>query len=108
MDRKPMKAFQKILFPVDFSPSCVAMAPLVKRVASITSAPVTLLHVLDFRASGFELCVRPLPEIEEDLKEVAQEKLNSFLISEFPPDECPRWLVAGDAATGIASIALNR
>jgi nucleotide-binding universal stress UspA family protein len=103
-----MKPIQKILFPVDFSPSCVAMAPFVRRAASITSAPVTILHVVDFRASGFELCVRPLPEIEEDLKEVAQEKLNSFLISEFPPDECPRWLVAGDVATGIAGIARNR
>ena len=103
-----MNPIQKILFPVDFSPSCVAMAPFVRRAAALTSAPVTLLHVVDFRASGFELYVRPLPEIEEDLKKVAQEKLDSFLSSEFPPTECSRWLVAGDAATGIAGLARNR
>ena len=52
---------QKILFPVDFSPSCVAMAPFVKRAAaSVTSAKVTLLHVLEPSASGFELLCAPV------------------------------------------------
>ena len=74
-----MMTIQKILFPVDFSPSCVAMASFVKRAAAITSAKVTLLHVLEVTASGFELYVRPFPEIEENRKSVACEKLNSFL-----------------------------
>ena len=43
----PMTTIQNILFPVDFSPSCVAMAAYVKRVAAISGARVTLIHVFD-------------------------------------------------------------
>ena len=100
-----MTMIQNILFPVDFSPSCTAMAPYVKRSASITAAKVTLLHVLEIATSGFELLVRPLREVEEDRKSVARERLNSFLESEFPVDDSPRLLGAGDAATGIVQVA---
>ena len=67
---------QNILFPVDFSRASVATAPLVKGAGSIASAKVTLLHVLEPSASGFELMARPLKEVQEDLKIVAREKLN--------------------------------
>ena len=99
---------QNILFPVDFSPSCVAMAPFVKRTASIASARVTLLHVLEAPASGFELCVRPFPEIEKNHRSVAREKLDAFLTSEFPPENSPRLLWEGDAATAIVRVAGER
>jgi nucleotide-binding universal stress UspA family protein len=103
-----MMTIKNILFPVDFSPSCVAMAPFVKRAASIASAKVTLLHVLEVTASGFELYVRPYPEVEEDCKSVACEKLKAFLASEFPADDSPRLLWEGDAATAIAKVARER
>jgi len=103
-----MTPIQNILFPVDFSPACAAMAPFVKRAACICSAKVTLLHVVEATASGFELCVRPLPEIEENRRSVAQEKLHSFLNSEFPVNDSPRLLWAGDAATAIAKVARER
>jgi len=38
---------QKILFPVDFSPSLVGMAVYVKGAAAIFGAEVTLVHVFD-------------------------------------------------------------
>jgi len=56
-----MAAIQNILFPVDFSPSCVAMAPFVQRAAIIFGARVTLMHVFDlYRHDAVQLCVRPL------------------------------------------------
>lgn len=100
-----MTTIQNILFPVDFSPSCFGMAAFVKRAAAITSANVTLLHVLQPATSGFELMVRPLPEVEEDRWFVARERLGSFLEFEFPAAGCPRLLVAGDAARAIAETA---
>ncbi len=100
-----MMMIQKILFPVDFSASCIAMAPFVKRSASIASAQVTLLHVVEVPASGFELCVRPFPEVEKNHRSVAREKLDSFLKSEFPPDDCPRLLWEGDASAAIVKVA---
>ncbi len=103
-----MTTIQKILFPVDFSPSCTAMASYVKRAAAITSAQVTLLHILEPSASpgyGFELVARPPREIEEDRACVAQTKLDSYLLRKFPPVDNPRLLLAGDTARTIAKVA---
>lgn len=95
-----------VLFPVDFSASCVAMAPYVKRVGALFGAKVSLIHVFDPASyDGFELYVRRLPEIAEEHEEIARTKLDSFLRAEFPPGEHPRILLAGDAATKIAEIA---
>ena len=103
-----MAMIHDILFPVDFSASCVAMAPSVKRIASITSAKVTLLHVLELSASGFELLVRPVPEIEKNREIVSRGKLKSFLASDFPTRDSPRLLLVGDPATRIAEAARER
>ena len=104
-----MAMIQDILFPVDFSSACVAMAPFVQRAAALNSAKVTLVHVFNPIAySSFELYVRPLPEVEEEHRNVAQEKLRSFLASEFPPDNNARALVCGDVATQICELARER
>jgi len=97
---------QSILFPVDFSSSCSAMAPYVKRAAAICGARVTLVHVFDLTGhNGFELYVRPLVDIEEEHRELAREKLDFFLKADFPLSEYPRVLLAGDVAHEIAQFA---
>lgn len=101
-----MPLITNILFPVDFSPSCVAMAPYVRRAATLAGAKVSLIHVFDPDSyNGFELYLRTLREIAEEHHEVARNKLNLFLQDEFPVSEYPRILVAGDAATRIAEAA---
>jgi nucleotide-binding universal stress UspA family protein len=102
---EPMRTIQNILFPVDFSPSCVAMAAFVKRGASIFGARVTLVHVFDLYSHAVQLYVRPLSEVAEEQHNLARDKLDSFLKSEFPAGECPRILLSGDAATQIAQLA---
>jgi len=100
---------QNILFPVDFSRSCAAMAAYVKRAAAILGAKVTLAHVFDLTShNGFELYVRPLSEIAEEHQELARGELDSYLTSEFPVAECPRILLSGDVATEIAQLARTR
>jgi nucleotide-binding universal stress UspA family protein len=95
-----------ILFPVDFSPSSVAMAPYVKRAAALCSARVSLIHVFDPASyNGFELYLRKPVEIAEEHQKLARDRLNAFLQDEFPVSECPRILVAGDPATKIAEAA---
>jgi nucleotide-binding universal stress UspA family protein len=97
---------EKILFPVDFSPSSAAMATHVKRAAAMFGSRVTLLHVSDLSShNGFELYVRPPQEIAEAHWSVARSKLDSFLESEFPLAECPRMLLSGEAAAQIAEVA---
>jgi nucleotide-binding universal stress UspA family protein len=101
-----MGLIANILFPVDFSSSCIAMAPYVKRAATLLSAKVTLVHVVDLASyNGFELYVRPPSEISEDQTIIGRERLDQFLAHEFPLSEHPRILAAGDAATLIAQIA---
>jgi nucleotide-binding universal stress UspA family protein len=101
-----MTTIQNILFPVDFSPSCIAMAAYVKRAAAIFGARVTLAHVFDlYSHDGFQLYVRPPSEVTEEQRNLARNKLDSFLNSEFPLLECPRTLLSGDAATQITQLA---
>ena len=42
-----MGMIRTILFPVNFSPSCIAMGAFVRRAASILGARVSLLYVVD-------------------------------------------------------------
>jgi nucleotide-binding universal stress UspA family protein len=99
-----MTMIKNILFPVDFSPSCLAMASFVKREQEMFSAKVSLLYVLEPLEPVFQLLVRPPCDIEADRKQVAREKLDSFLAAEFPADQCARLLLAGDPALRIAEL----
>jgi nucleotide-binding universal stress UspA family protein len=96
----------KILFPVDFSDSCEAMASYVKRAAAMFGSRVTLVHVYDLAShNGFELYVRPSQEIAEEHRTIARRRLDAFLSTEFPAADCPRILRSGEAAEEIAEVA---
>jgi hypothetical protein len=95
---------QKILFPVDFSASCIAMAAYVERAAAIFCANVTIAHVCDLAShNGFELYARRSDEIAEDHWNLAKNRLALFLESSFAPATCRRLLLTGDAASAITS-----
>jgi nucleotide-binding universal stress UspA family protein len=97
---------KNILFPVDFSPSCVAIAAYVKRAAAIFGSRVTLIYVCDLGShNGFELYVRSPQEIEEEHWRIGRQRIDSFLDSEFPLAKCPRILRSGEAAQQIAEAA---
>ena len=101
-----MPMIEKILFPVDFSPSSAAMAPYVSRAAEMFGACVSLVHVCDLAShNGFELLVRVPQEIAEEHQGIAEERLGSFLKAEFPPASCSRILRSGEAAEQIAEVA---
>jgi nucleotide-binding universal stress UspA family protein len=101
-----MSLITSILYPVDFSPSCVAMAAYLKRAAALLGARVSLLHVVDPTGyNGLQLYVRPFSEVSEEYLGIGRERLDSFLTAEFPVAQCPRILTSGDAATEIARVA---
>ena len=103
-----MRLITNILFPVNFSSSCIAMTPYVKKAAALFGARVSLIHVFEPGShSGFELYVRRPAEIAEEHLEIARNRLHSFLQAEFPVSEHPRILAAGDAAVQIAEVARN-
>lgn len=97
---------QKILFPVDFSPSCTSMAAYVKRAAAIFGAKVAIIHVCDLSShDGFELYARPANDIAKEHWNLARHKIEFFLTTEFPTAISPRLLLPGDAANVIAETA---
>jgi len=101
-----MSSIGSILYPVDFSPSCIAMAPYVKRAAALLEARVSLIHVVDPTGyNGLQLYVRPISEVSEEHLAIGRDRLDSFLTAEFPAAEFPRILTSGDAATEIARVA---
>jgi nucleotide-binding universal stress UspA family protein len=101
-----MKLIKNILFPVDFSTSCIAMAPYVKRAATLYGASVSLLHVFDPNSyTGTEVYVRGPVEIAEEHQQIARKRLDGFLHAEFPLEQYPRILAAGDVAAKIAETA---
>src|SRR6202041_351905 len=101
-----MSIITSILYPVDFSPSCIAMAAYVKRAAALLGARVSLVHVVDPTGyNGVQLYVRPISEVLEEQLEIGRQRLDSFLAAEFPVAQCTRILASGDASTEIARIA---
>jgi nucleotide-binding universal stress UspA family protein len=101
-----MALISNILYPVDFSPSCISMAAYVKRAAVLLGARVSLVHVVNLASyTGMELYVRPLSEVSDEHLNIGREKLDSFLTEEFPVAQCQRILAFGDAATQIAQVA---
>jgi nucleotide-binding universal stress UspA family protein len=97
---------RSILFPVDFSAACAAMAAYVHRAAALWGATVSLVHVCDLTShNGFELYERPVSEIADDHWNIAKDTLDRFLVPEFPRESSPRILLAGDAASLIADTA---
>ena len=101
-----MGLITNILFPVDFSPSSVAMGPYVKRAAAMFSARVSLIHVFNpISLSGVEDFVRGPVEIAEEHLEIAREKLDLFHRTEFPVSEYPRILASGDVTARIVETA---
>lgn len=101
-----MPLIANILYPVDFSPSCMAMAPYVKRAAALLGARVSLIHVVDPAGyNSMQLYVRPISEVLEEYLGIGRERLDAFLAEEFPVAQYPRILTSGDAATEIARVA---
>jgi nucleotide-binding universal stress UspA family protein len=95
-----------ILFPVSFSPSCVAMGAYVRRAATILGAKVTLLHVVDPASfNALEMYMRSPADVTDDHLEAARERLDEFLHARFPPGDAMRIVATGDPARQIAATA---
>ena len=101
-----MPLIERILFPVDFSHSCTAMAAYVKRAAAIFNAQVTLLNVAEFNLyTGMELGPRTFDDVAKDQFDAARLRLNAYLTADFPLATTTRVVRLGDPATQIAQAA---
>lgn len=71
-----MGLITNVLFPVDFSSSSIAMAPYVKRVATLFDAKVSLLHVFDPSPHGFGGVFKQGQGTVEQRQDIARHQLN--------------------------------
>jgi nucleotide-binding universal stress UspA family protein len=95
-----MPLINKILFPVDFSESCVSAARYVEAMAGRFEAEILLLHVVGMGDGGLTLAEELLPS--------RQAQLNAFLADELKYFTTERICVAGeDPATEIIDTALS-
>jgi hypothetical protein len=81
-----MSFIASILYPVDFSPSCVATAVYVKREQRFCLEPRFHWFMLSIlpATTAYKLYVRPISEFLAEHVSIGQERLDSFLSAEFP------------------------
>jgi nucleotide-binding universal stress UspA family protein len=102
-----MRAFQKILFPVDMSDTCNATAPFVEAMARKYNAEVTLLHVLEM-PSGLipDWYGGTVPVIDTTtIWQAETEAFQSYLTDHFQGLKVQRVAIEGDAAHTIEDYA---
>jgi nucleotide-binding universal stress UspA family protein len=102
-----MRAFHKILFPVDMSDSCTATASFVEAMAKKYNAEVTMLHVLEL-PSGLipDWYGGAVPVIDTTAIWAAEtEAAQSYLTDRFQGLKVKRVVVEGSAAEAIDEYA---
>jgi len=89
----PMPLINKILFPVDFSDSCVSVARYVEALAGRFQARIMLLHVVGMGEGGLALAEELLPG--------RKVQLDAFLADELKYFSTERVCVTGDEPTPV-------
>ena len=101
-----MQSFQKILFPVDLSDSCVGAAPFVEAMVKRFNAGLTLLHVLEMPPAYFTDWYGFMAMVDVSaVREGRANELNEFLKDRFHGPSVNRQMLEGDPAQVIASYA---
>jgi nucleotide-binding universal stress UspA family protein len=84
-----MPLFHHILFPVDFSKRCHAVAPAVKSMAIRSHAALSLLHTFELPIVGYGDPYAYLPEILTEFRDASTEAMDKFRRQYFEVDGKP-------------------
>lgn len=109
-----MLPFKKILFPVDYSPSCTAMIPYVKDMAQHFDAELTLLHAYALRPVFVNRDVENVlvysdlayadPKISEEARHIESQRLREFAAQVFPAQYAEVMTEEGEAGAIIHKV----
>jgi nucleotide-binding universal stress UspA family protein len=109
-----MLPFKKILFPVDYSPSCTAMVPYVKDMSRHFAADLTLVHAFALRPIFINRDIENVmvysdlayadPKISEEARHIEEQRLNAFAAQEFPGQSPNVMTEEGEAGAVIHSV----
>ena len=78
-----MPLFHKILFPVDFSKRCHAIAPAVEAMAARTHAQLTLLHTFELPVGGYGDAYAYTPSMINEFRDASQAAMDRFTREHF-------------------------
>ncbi len=108
-----MLPFKKILFPVDYSPSCTAMVPYVTDMTRQFSAELTLIHAYalrpvfvnhDLEGSMVYTDLAYDPQVLEEARRTEGQRLCEFAANMFPGLRAETRAEEGEAGTVIHSV----
>jgi nucleotide-binding universal stress UspA family protein len=106
-----MLPFKKILFPVDYSPSCMAMIPYVEDMTRHFSAELALVHAYALRPIFVNRDIENVlvysdlaysdPEISDEARVIEQQRLSDFGAKMFPRQRADAITEEGEAGVVI-------
>jgi nucleotide-binding universal stress UspA family protein len=82
-----MLPFRKILFPVDYSDPCVAMAPYVQEMRRHFSTGLAVAHAYGPETLAFSPLPITDPRLPQEARELAEKRLRDFTRKHFPGQE---------------------
>lgn len=101
-----MQRFANILFPVDFSERCLAVAPAVAALARKFGSAVTLVHAMNLPPGAYQdwYAYLNLVDKESVLAEI-EKSLHRFLVEQFSGTDVRRVLIEGEPGEAITRYA---
>ena len=103
-----MFPFRKILFPVDYSESCKAIAPYVKDMVRRFSANLTLVHAYGIDFSTHTNIALGDSVSLDDAQVKHQERLRQFAVEAFPGQHVECLVKLGEAGSVIDSVVQHQ
>ncbi len=109
-----MLPFKKVLFPVDYSPSCTAMVPYVKDMTRHFSADLVLVHSYALRPLFVNRDIETVlvysdpayadPEVAQEARHIEEQRLSEFSAKMFPGQQAGVITQEGEAASVIHKV----
>jgi nucleotide-binding universal stress UspA family protein len=106
-----MLPFKKILFPVDYSPACLAMAPYVTDMTRHFSAELLLIHAYALRPVFVNRDIESVmvysdlaytdPKVMEEARLIEEQRLREFAAKNFPGLNAETMTEEGEAGAAI-------
>lgn len=99
-----MLPFKRILFPVDFSEPCAAIAPCVKEMQRHFRAELALVHAYGAEALAYSALPMTDPHLPEEAKAAEEERMVHFAETHFPGIHVELFTGVGEAASVIHDV----
>jgi nucleotide-binding universal stress UspA family protein len=103
-----MLPFRKILFPVDYSPSCGTIIPYVKEMTERFSAELALVHAYGIEAFPYTDMVLGDPDLPTEVRCGEERRLQEFAAETFPCQHADVFAEFGEAGGAVLKVVQHQ